>query len=69
MDSYIYGGAPYIVGAIIYTKKWPEKYYPNTFDIIGNSHNIFHLCTVISAFNHWRSAIRIYHERQLYSCV
>jgi adiponectin receptor len=28
----------YILGAIIYALKMPEKYYPKTFDIWGSSH-------------------------------
>lgn len=52
-------GAFYIVGAIIYACRIPEKYYPKTFDILGSSHQIFHVCVVVAGIIHaigiWRS--------------
>lgn len=35
---YLYGGAAYIIGAIIYSMRIPEYYYPKKFDIVGASH-------------------------------
>ena len=65
---FIVGGAVYIFGAILYTLKWPEKKFPGKFDNFGNSHNIFHVCVLIGALIHWCGSIKIFHERQLYSC-
>jgi adiponectin receptor len=57
------GGFFYISGAILYAKKWPESRYPIVFDIIGNSHNIFHVnCIFGSLFTFWGS-IKMFHER------
>ena len=41
-------GAIYIIGAFINVKSIPEKFYPRTFDLIGSSHQIFHMCVVIA---------------------
>lgn len=65
---YLWGGVAYISGAIIYANKWPECRYKGRFDIIGNSHNIFHVNCLIGAGLHWWAAIRVFHERQLYQC-
>ena len=63
------GGCLYIVGALIYANRWPEKFaVKGRYDMIGNSHNIFHALIVIAALIHWYGSIRVFHERQLYPC-
>lgn len=42
------GGILYILGAVIYSTRFPERFKKHTFDYIGNSHNIWH-CFVLSA--------------------
>lgn len=34
------------LGALLYGKRLPERKYPRTFDVIGNSHNIMHVLSV-----------------------
>jgi len=48
--DYVGGGLVYLAGGILYARKFPEKYYPKTFDIIGSSHQLFHICVVIGAY-------------------
>ena len=36
--QYIAGGLIYVVGAVIYMTKIPERCKPGAFDIIGQSH-------------------------------
>jgi adiponectin receptor len=55
-------------GAVLYALKWPEKSFPGRFDFFGNSHNIFHFCVLVGQFLTWWGSIRVFHERQLYSC-
>jgi adiponectin receptor len=38
----IIGGAIYIGGAIIYSLRIPERFFPYKFDFFGSSHNIHH---------------------------
>ncbi|KAK7678137.1 hypothetical protein QCA50_018930 [Cerrena zonata] len=46
-------GALYIVGALLYANRIPEKLSPGTFDYFGSSHQIFHLCVVLAALSHY----------------
>ena len=39
--------AVYVVGAIIYAAKFPERYVPGLFDYCGGSHNLWH-CAVLA---------------------
>ena len=65
---WIVGGTIYAGGAVIYALKFPEKQFPGKFDIVGNSHNIFHVCCLIGALMHLQASVKMFHERQLYSC-
>ena len=62
-DQFLIGGTIYAGGAVIYSLKFPEKWFPGWFDYIGNSHNIFHVCVVIGALMHWRENDKMFHER------
>ncbi|MCJ1306466.1 hypothetical protein MMC25_000108 [Agyrium rufum] len=43
----------YLVGAIIYAMKLPEKLVPGWFDYIGGSHNIWHVMIVLGILFHY----------------
>lgn len=45
-------GALYICGAGIYAARVPEKWHPGQYDVIGSSHQIFHLFVVAAAASH-----------------
>ncbi|KAK3389517.1 hemolysin-III related-domain-containing protein [Podospora didyma] len=45
-------GALYIFGAFLYAARWPERQSPGAFDIVGSSHQIFHVCVVLAAASH-----------------
>ncbi|AOW05558.1 hemolysin-III related-domain-containing protein [Yarrowia lipolytica] len=53
--------AAYIGGAGIYAARVPEKWSPGTFDIIGSSHQIFHMCVVLGVILHWIALLGTYH--------
>ena len=42
----------YIIGALIYAFRIPEKYFPGRFDIMFHSHQIFHVFVVVAAIIH-----------------
>ena len=42
----------YILGAGIYAARVPEKWAPGRFDLVGSSHQIFHLFVVAAAGMH-----------------
>lgn len=51
----------YIGGAAIYAARVPEKWSPGTFDIIGSSHQIFHICVVLGVILHSIALLGTYH--------
>jgi len=65
---FLLGGGFYVFGACIFALKWPERRFPFVFDNFGNSHNIFHICVVMGAVMTWWGSVRVFHERQLYTC-
>jgi adiponectin receptor len=57
------GAAFYIGGAIIYSFKIPERFYPRAYDYIGSSHNLLHVCVVAAALVHYNASINCFHKR------
>lgn len=53
----------YIMGAIIYMLKVPERLYPNQFDLWFNSHQLFHLLTISGGLVFFQSFSLIAHSR------
>ncbi|KAF1984609.1 adiponectin receptor protein 1 [Aulographum hederae CBS 113979] len=45
--------AVYLVGAILYAAKIPERFFPGTFDYFGGSHNIWHFAVVGGILFHY----------------
>ncbi|KAG2735067.1 hypothetical protein G9P44_001281 [Scheffersomyces stipitis] len=70
-------GLFYIGGAVLYALRVPERFthteehetfhlvsgepLPGRFDLIGHSHQIFHIMVVIAAFCHWLALVGCYH--------
>lgn len=52
LTSMLSFGLYYIVGALIYAFRIPEKYFPGKFDIMFHSHQIFHVFVVVAALIH-----------------
>ncbi|OBZ67987.1 ADIPOR-like receptor SPBC12C2.09c [Grifola frondosa] len=60
-------GALYIVGALLYANRIPERLSPGTFDRFFASHQIFHVhvvaaalahyACILTAFDHWHSRL------------
>ncbi|KAF1812790.1 HlyIII-domain-containing protein [Eremomyces bilateralis CBS 781.70] len=53
-------GALYIIGAIIYACRVPERLKPGHFDIWGSSHQIFHFFVLIAACCHLVGVIKAF---------
>ncbi|KAI5966288.1 uncharacterized protein KGF55_000597 [Candida pseudojiufengensis] len=65
----------YILGAVLYAIRFPERTthveedeqslldnpVAGKFDIFGHSHQIFHIFVVIAAFCHWKALVQCYH--------
>jgi adiponectin receptor len=62
------GGAIYVLGGLMYTIKFPERFWPGRFCIIGNSHQIHHICVLIGFFTTYLACIDSYTYRSTYKC-
>lgn len=61
-------GFSYLVGAMFYVSRVPEKWKPGWFDLVGHSHQIFHIFVVMGALAHYISVLILYEYRQRVSC-
>jgi adiponectin receptor len=52
LDWLLLQGFLYILGAAIYAARVPERLLPGKFDILGSSHQIFHVLVVCAALAH-----------------
>ena len=57
------GGISYVIGALLYILRYPEKKCPGTFDYIGASHQLFHILVFFGAFFHFMGSIEAYNYR------
>jgi adiponectin receptor len=46
-------GAVYIIGAVLYVLRIPERFSPGRFDIWASSHQLFHICVIMAALVHY----------------
>jgi len=58
------GGLVYIFGAILYALRLPERWYPKRFDLVGSSHNIFHVMVIIGAAIHFNESMKLFIDRR-----
>lgn len=56
-------GLLYLVGAFIYVARFPERFFPATFDFVLASHQIWHLLVLMAAYLHYRSVVTLYEWR------
>lgn len=52
-------GSMYVVGALIYGWRIPERWWPGKFDYFGGSHQIFHCFVVGAAIVHYIGVVRV----------
>lgn len=45
-------GGLYVLGAVIYACRIPERWKQGTFDLVGASHQIFHVLVLMAAGTH-----------------
>ena len=57
------GGISYVVGALLYILRFPEKTFKGKFDYIGASHQIFHVLVFCGAFFHFLGSLDAYNYR------
>ena len=57
------GGVCYVIGALLYIIRFPEKIFPGKFDYIGASHQIFHILVFFGALFHFLGSLDAYNYR------
>ena len=57
------GGISYIIGALFYILRFPEKKFPGKFDFFGASHQIFHVLVFCGALFHFIGSLEAYNFR------
>ena len=57
------GGISYIIGALFYILRFPERKFPGKFDYFGASHQIFHVLVFFGALFHFMGSLEAYNYR------
>jgi len=63
-------GFLYVLGAVIYISRFPERFFPGTFDLLFASHQIWHALVFLAAYVHYFGAVELYLwrvEKELHS--
>ena len=68
VQPYLVGGIFYIGGAVLYVLRLPERLAPRRFDLVGSSHQLFHVGVVIGAFVHFMAGYELYQKRTEMVC-
>ncbi|XP_047328284.1 heptahelical transmembrane protein ADIPOR3-like [Impatiens glandulifera] len=50
-------GIFYGLGAIVYATRIPERWWPGKFDLVGSSHQLFHMLVIAGAYTHYRAGL------------
>lgn len=66
--GFVYMVGAYLVGAIIYATRWPERSWPGRFDVVGGSHQLWHLCVTVAAYLHYVTLIDYRAFRDQFGC-
>ncbi|TGO90872.1 hypothetical protein BPOR_0048g00210 [Botrytis porri] len=66
MPWYLGEGGFLVLGAMVYSLRIPECYFPGKFDIIGHSHQIFHILVVAASIMHLVGLLKAYEHEYYY---
>ncbi|GJM95572.1 hypothetical protein PR202_ga12330 [Eleusine coracana subsp. coracana] len=61
-------GACYGVGVVVYAARVPERWAPGRFDLVGHSHQLFHLFVVAGAYAHYLAGLEYLKWRDFDKC-
>jgi adiponectin receptor len=57
------GGISYVIGALMYINRIPEKLMPGKFDFFGSSHQIFHCFVILGVVFHYIGCLDAFYYR------
>lgn len=58
-------GAMYVLGAILYGTRIPERWLPGRLDFVGASHQIFHALVFMAALLHYHTVLLLFRWRDM----
>ncbi|KAI0394019.1 HlyIII-domain-containing protein [Xylariaceae sp. FL0594] len=50
----------YVLGAVVYASKIPERWFPGAFDFFGNAHNLWHLAVLGGIIYHYTAMLQFF---------
>ncbi|KAI3329442.1 HlyIII-domain-containing protein [Xylariaceae sp. AK1471] len=50
----------YVLGALVYASKVPERWFPGAFDFFGNAHNLWHLAVLGGIIFHYNAMLQFF---------
>lgn len=60
---FVYMIITFIIGIVFFVSHFPERYYPGTFDYIGQSHNIWHIFVFLGVYGVYNLSLVGYNLR------
>ncbi|XP_039137419.1 heptahelical transmembrane protein 4-like [Dioscorea cayenensis subsp. rotundata] len=61
-------GSFYGLGVVVYAVRVPERWMPGKFDIVGHSHQIFHVLVIAGAYTHFLASLMYMNWREMDGC-
>jgi len=61
-------GALYSLGVAVYAARVPERWAPGRFDLVGHSHQLFHLFVIAGAYAHYLAGVEYLKWRDVDKC-
>ncbi|KAF3338136.1 heptahelical transmembrane protein 4-like protein [Carex littledalei] len=61
-------GMFYGLGVMIYATRVPERWFPGKFDLVGHSHQLFHLLVIAGAYTHYLAGLEYLKWRDVQQC-
>ncbi|CAN6329210.1 unnamed protein product [Urochloa humidicola] len=61
-------GLLYGLGVVVYAARVPERWAPGRFDLVGHSHQLFHLFVVAGAYAHYLAGVEYLKWRDVDKC-
>lgn len=65
---YVALGCCHATGSAFYAVKWPERWYPRTFDLLGSSHQLMHILVVCGAVCYSVGILKAFEHAQSRVC-
>ncbi|OTA89842.1 hypothetical protein M434DRAFT_47270, partial [Hypoxylon sp. CO27-5] len=57
------------IGVTCYAMKFPERWYPRTFDLFGASHQVMHVTVVLAALSYTKAMLQAFDYHHQYASV